>query len=88
LWGFLFVSRINKWLGEIVLLDQPLVVSGDWDMTKPPTVSAVLADASKSLGVDVKIAGMARFLVGEGVQTNKSSDSFAKEVAEKIAKAK
>lgn len=78
---------VNKWLAEICLVDQTLVVSGDWDMSKPPTVGAVLADASKTAGTTVRLAGMTRFLVGEGV-VKESGDAFAKEVAEKIAKAK
>jgi translation elongation factor EF-Ts len=80
--------RINKWLSEIVLLEQQFVVGGE-DSSKPPTVAAVLAAEGAKLGpgTTVSVKAFQRFLVGEGVQSNKNPDSFAKEVAEKLAKA-
>jgi len=81
-------GKINKWLGEIVLMDQQFLVGGE-DASKPPTVAQVLEKEAGKLGsgATVQIKAFQRFLVGEGVQTNKDADSFAKEVAEKLAKA-
>jgi elongation factor Ts len=83
-------GRLNKWLGEIVLEEQPIVVSGEgWDLSKAPTVGQVVKSASERYGAPLEIVAMERFLVGEGVQKqDKGADAFAKEVAEKIAKAK
>jgi len=75
-------------MSEIVLLEQQFVVGGE-DSAKPPTVSQVLQQEAAKMGngTTVTITAFQRFLVGEGVVNNKGADSFAKEVAEKLAKA-
>jgi len=84
-------GRLNKWLGEISLLDQSFLCAGSNgdEGGKVPSVAQYLTQESKRLcgGKTIHIRAFVRYLVGEGVQSNKSADSFAKEVAEKIAKA-
>lgn len=81
-------GKINKWMSEIVLLEQPFVVAGGEEDAKPQSVQAVLDAESKKIGGKISVHAFQRFLVGEGVASNKGADSFAKEVAEKLAKAK
>lgn len=66
-------GRIRKYYDQVVLLEQTYVIDGE---TK---VSAVIENAAKDVGADVKLVGYARFELGEGVE--KEDDDFAAEVA-------
>ncbi len=66
-------GRLRKFLEEVVLLKQAFVFAPD------QTVEAAVAEAAKAAGKPMKIAGFARFVVGEGVE--KKADDFAAEVA-------
>lgn len=75
-------GRLRKYYEDVVLMDQtylgPPVGEGDMKVAK------VIETASKQLGVPVKVAGFARFALGEGIE--KAASDFAAEVA-KTAKA-
>ena len=66
-------GRIRKYYEQVVLLEQTYVIDGE---TK---VSAVIENAAKDVGADVKLAGYVRFELGEGIE--KEEDDFAAEVA-------
>lgn len=66
-------GRINKYYGEVVLLEQPFVMDG-----KTP-VADVVKEAEKEIGAPVSIKGYVRFTLGEGVE--KEETDFAAEVA-------
>lgn len=63
----------NETLRESVLFEQVFVIDGK---TK---ISDVLANATKELGAEVKLASYTRFALGEGIE--KAVDDFAAEVA-------
>ncbi|PKU25937.1 translation elongation factor Ts [Telmatospirillum siberiense] len=69
-------GRIRKYYEEVVLLEQVFVIDGE---TK---ISKVVENAAKSLGVPVKLAGFARFALGEGIE--KEQKDFAAEVAAQL----
>ena len=52
-------GRLRKYYEEVCLLEQTYVIDGE---TK---VSKVLEQAAKDLGGDVKVTGMARYLLGD-----------------------
>jgi elongation factor Ts len=64
---------IRKYYGEVVLLEQVYVIDGK---TK---VSKVIEEAAKAAGQPIKLAGFARFALGEGI--DKATQDFAAEVA-------
>jgi len=66
-------GRIRKYYEEVVLLEQVYVVDGE------TRVAQVVENAAKTLGVPIKIAGFARYQLGEGIE--KTADDFAAEVA-------
>ena len=66
-------GRIRKYYEEICLLDQTFVIDNE---TK---ISAVVANAAKELGTDIKLTAFARYTLGEGIE--KKVDDFAAEVA-------
>ena len=66
-------GRLRKFYEEVVLLEQPFVMD---DKLK---VAAVLENAAGDVGASVKIAGYARYALGEGIE--KETDDFAAEVA-------
>lgn len=66
-------GRIRKYYEETVLLEQLFVIDGE---TK---ISKVIADAEKSVGAPVKLAGFVRMALGEGVE--REEKDFAAEVA-------
>lgn len=70
-------GSMRKYYEQAVLLEQTFIIDG---ATK---VSAVLANAAKDVGGDVKITGFVRFELGEGVE--KKADDFAAEVAKMAA---
>ena len=71
-------GRIRKYYEEVVLLEQVFVVDGE---TK---ISKVVENCAKTLGVPVKLAGFARFALGEGVE--KEEKDFAAEVAAQLGR--
>lgn len=66
-------GRIRKYYEEVVLLEQVYAIDGE---TK---ISKVMENAAKTLGAPVKLAGFARFQLGEGIE--KEQSDFAAEVA-------
>lgn len=66
-------GRIRKYYEEVVLLEQVYAIDGE---TK---ISKVIENAAKTLGAPVKLAGFARFQLGEGIE--KEQSDFAAEVA-------
>jgi elongation factor Ts len=66
-------GRLKKFYEDSVLLEQIFVVDGE------SRVSKVVADAEKSVGAPIKVAGFLRFALGEGIQ--KAQTDFAAEVA-------
>jgi len=70
-------GSLRKFYEQAVLLEQVYIIDGT------SKVSAVLAEAAKTLGAPVKIAGYVRYEVGEGVE--KKADDFAAEVAKMAA---
>lgn len=70
-------GSLRKFYEQVVLLEQVYVIDGQ---TK---ISAVLEQAAKDAGAPVKLAGYARFELGEGVE--KKEDDFAGEVAKMAA---
>ena len=69
-------GRLNKELKEVCLLEQAFVKDGDL------TVSKVIANTAAKIGKEIKIAGVQRFEVGEGIE--KKSENFADEVAKQM----
>lgn len=69
-------GRLQKELKEICLLEQVFVKDSDLTITK------LINNVSKKLGKEIKIAGVQRFEVGEGIE--KKSENFAEEVAKQM----
>ncbi len=69
-------GRLRKYYEEVCLLEQTYVVDGESKVRK------VLEQAGKDLGAPVRIAGMARFQLGEGVERDETD--FAAEVAAQV----
>lgn len=69
-------GRLNKELKEICLLEQVFVKDSDL------TVKKVIAETAKKIGSDIKVAGVLRYEVGEGIE--KKSENFADEVAKQM----
>ncbi|KQR69440.1 elongation factor Ts [Rhizobium sp. Leaf384] len=66
-------GRMRKFFEEVALLSQAFVMNPDL------TVEAAIKDAEKTVGAPIEITGMARLLLGEGVE--KEESDFAAEVA-------
>ncbi len=66
-------GQINKFFGEICLLEQAYVIDPDQKINK------VVDALGKELGAAVKLTRYARFQLGEGIE--KREDDFASEVA-------
>ncbi|HJQ59030.1 MAG TPA: translation elongation factor Ts, partial [Vineibacter sp.] len=66
-------GRLRKFYQDVVLLEQTYVIDGESKVAK-----AVDA-AAKEVGAPIKVAGFARFQLGEGIE--KKQDDFAAEVA-------
>ena len=62
-------GRLQKELKEVCLLEQAYVKDGDLSVKK------YIENTAKSIGNDIKIAGVQRFEVGEGIE--KTSENFA-----------
>ncbi|ANM10450.1 elongation factor Ts [Rhizobium leguminosarum] len=66
-------GRMRKFFEEVALLSQAFVINPDL------TVAAAVKEAEKAVGAPIEVAGMARLLLGEGVE--KEETDFAAEVA-------
>lgn len=66
-------GRMRKFYEEVVLLKQTYVINPDL------TVEKALEEAAKEAGAPIKLVGMARFALGEGIE--KKEEDFAAEVA-------
>ena len=66
-------GRMRKFFEEVALLSQAFVINPDL------TVGAAVKEAEKEAGAPIEITGMARLLLGEGVE--KEETDFAAEVA-------
>jgi elongation factor Ts len=66
-------GQINKFYGEICLIEQVYVIDPDQKVGK------VVEALGKELGAAVRLSGFARFQLGEGIE--KKEDNFAAEVA-------
>ncbi|MEL7646877.1 MAG: translation elongation factor Ts [Sedimentibacter sp.] len=71
-------GRLQKELKEVCLLEQAFVKDSDL------TVKKVIANTAAKIGKDIKVAGVQRFEVGEGIE--KKSENFAEEVAKQMGK--
>jgi elongation factor Ts len=69
----IIAGQINKFYGEICLLEQAFVIDPDQTITK------VVAALAKEIAAEVTLSGYDRYLLGEGIE--KRSDDFAAEVA-------
>ena len=66
-------GRINKFYGEVVLLEQEYVIEGKI------SVQEALANKAKELNAEIEIVAFERFGLGEGIE--KREEDFAQEVA-------
>ena len=71
-------GRIRKFYEEVVLEEQAYIMDPD------KKVKAVIADAAKELGTDVKLTDYAFFKLGDGLQ--KKEEDFAAEVNAQLKK--
>ena len=73
-----FYNKIEKELREVCLMSQKFVKNGEL------TVAQYVDQVAKEIGKDVKVASMARYEVGEGIE--KKEENFAEEVAAQMKK--
>jgi elongation factor Ts len=66
-------GRMRKFFEEVALLSQAFVINPDI------TVGAAVKEAEKDAGAPIEVTGMARLLLGEGIE--KEESDFAAEVA-------
>jgi elongation factor Ts len=71
-------GRLQKELKEVCLLEQAFVKDGDI------TVKKYIDNTAKNIGKSIKVSGVQRFEVGEGIE--KKAENFADEVAKQIGK--
>lgn len=69
-------GRLQKELKEVCLLEQAFVKDGDI------TVKKYIENTAKSMGNSIKVVGIQRFEVGEGIE--KKTEDFADEVAKQM----
>lgn len=69
----IIAGQLNKFFGEICLLEQVFVIDTD------KKINQVVAAAAKELGAEVALTRFARYQLGEGIE--KAEDDFAAEVA-------
>ncbi|MBN1958051.1 MAG: elongation factor Ts [Desulfuromonadales bacterium] len=69
----IIVGQINKYFGEVCLLEQAFVIDPD------RKVSQVVEGLAKELGSAIQLNSFVRFQLGEGIE--KKEDDFAAEVA-------
>jgi elongation factor Ts len=66
-------GQINKFYGEVCLLEQAYVIDPDQKVAK------VVEALGKEIGAEVTLSAFARYQLGEGIE--KKQDDFAAEVA-------
>jgi elongation factor Ts len=66
-------GQINKYFGEVCLLEQAYVIDPDLKVGK------VVAAVAKEIGSEIELTNYVRFALGEGIE--KREDDFASEVA-------
>jgi elongation factor Ts len=66
-------GRMRKFFEEVALLSQAFVMNPEL------TVGAAIKEAEKAVGAPIEVTGMARLLLGEGIE--KEASDFAAEVA-------
>jgi len=66
-------GRLRKFYQDVVLMEQTYVIDGETKVAK------AIEAAAKDAGAAIKVAGFARFALGEGIE--KKQDDFAAEVA-------
>jgi elongation factor Ts len=71
-------GRLRKYYEEVCLLEQTFVIDGETKVRK------VLDQAGTDLGTTVKIAGFARYQLGEGIE--RGEEDFAAEVAAQVGR--
>jgi elongation factor Ts len=71
-------GRLRKYFEEVVLIEQTWIIDGESKVAK------VIEAQSKSLGAPVKVAGMVRFALGEGIE--RETKDFAAEVAAQLGR--
>jgi elongation factor Ts len=71
-------GRLRKYYEETVLLEQVFVVDGE------TRISKVVEAAAKEAGQPIKVAGFARYALGEGIE--KAQSDFAAEVAAQLGR--
>ena len=69
----IIAGQINKYFGEVCLLEQTFVIDPDL------TVGKVVEKLAKDLGVGIELSNYVRYQLGEGIE--KKEDDFAAEVA-------
>lgn len=69
----IITGQINKYFGEVCLLEQAFVIDPDQKIGK------VVEALAKELGTEIKLNSYARYQLGEGIE--KKEDDFAAEVA-------
>lgn len=69
----IILGQINKFFGEVCLLEQAFVIDPDQKVGK------VIAALAKELGTDITLSRFERYQLGEGIE--KKADDFAAEVA-------
>ena len=72
-------GKINKWLSEICLMEQP------WVKEPKQTVEDLRADLVNKTGENVQVRRFSRFVLGEGIE--KKKENLAEEVAKMTEKA-
>jgi elongation factor Ts len=73
-WPKIIEGKVQKWVKEITLLEQPSVIEGD------KTVDELRVAVGKAAGGTIDLVGFLRYERGEGVEAPKGAD-FADEVA-------
>lgn len=69
----IIIGQINKYFGEVCLLEQAFVIDPDQKVGK------IVEALAKELGTEIKLNSYVRFQLGEGIE--KKEDDFAAEVA-------
>ena len=69
----IILGQINKYFGEVCLMEQAFVIDPDQKVGK------LVAALAKEIGTDIKLNSYVRYLLGEGIE--KKEDDFVAEVA-------
>ena len=69
----IIAGQINKYFGEVCLIEQAFVIDPDQKVGK------VIEKLAKELGAEIELSRYVRYQLGEGIE--KKEDDFAAEVA-------